>query len=473
MKSNTEERLLVVIDEEGEGVMLPVTCQSSTRRDERLQDMNRAAINRFLGKGHRVNVVTIVPGYYGELLAWALHRYIERNCWTVITTLNYELSRPVYIDVNTDYDKRENLLLNGQLLIERDDCRLIITVDSNLRWRNSVQVEGPASKDKTVQEFVDGINTIVDEENFYRYKKIEFGGRLRFLDLHARSWDSITVDSRVKKEIRDNTVLFLNKKELWRRHGIPLKRGILLAGEPGTGKTVICKALMAEAQEITCITTNAYKLNADEYITELYELARDMSPCIVFIEDIDLIGQNREEFGYQSGPALLSLLAVLDGVEEKEGIVTVATTNNLEILDKAIRQRPSRFDRVIKLSLPSLEQRKELVSLLCQNIPIGESTQAYIAYRAEHCTPAQLQEIIFGLAIQYLGESEGSGPICLDVGRDDVDAMVSRVNGNRHKIGFAILTNHNGEEPCLVGTSEPGEWQDDDPADHAGAPGEG
>ena len=64
-----------------------------------------------------------------------------------------------------------------------------------------------------------------------------------------------------------------------------------------TGKTVVCETLMAEAEEITCITTNTYSLDADKYVTELYELAQDLSPCIVFIEDIDLIRRNREEFG--------------------------------------------------------------------------------------------------------------------------------------------------------------------------------
>ena len=65
----------------------------------------------------------------------------------------------------------------------------------------------------------------------------------------------------------------------------------------GTGKTVVCKTLMAEVEEITCITTNTYNLDADKYVTGLYELAQDFRPCIVFIEDIDLIGRNREEFG--------------------------------------------------------------------------------------------------------------------------------------------------------------------------------
>ena len=73
----------------------------------------------------------------------------------------------------------------------------------------------------------------------------------------------------------------------------------MLTGEPGTGKTVICKALMAEAEGITCITTSGYALDSDGYITELYELAEDLSPSIA------LIGQNRMEFGYQRGPALL------------------------------------------------------------------------------------------------------------------------------------------------------------------------
>jgi ATP-dependent 26S proteasome regulatory subunit len=200
---------------------------------------------------------------------------------------------------------------------------------------------------------------------------------------------------------------------------------------------------MAEADGITCITTNAYKLSEDEYITDLYEMAQDLSPCIVFIEDIDLIGLNREEYHYQHGPALLSLLNVLDGVEEKHEIVTVAITNNWEALDRALSQRPSRFDRVIKLSLPSLEERRELVSLLCQKIPVDVPTQDYIACKAEGCTPAQLQEIVYGLAIEYRDESLQAPSLCLNISRDDVDRAVSRINGkNKRRIGFDIDKNH-------------------------------
>jgi len=226
-----------------------------------------------------------------------------------------------------------------------------------------------------------------------------------------------------------------------------LRRGILLAGEPGTGKTIICRALMAAVDGITCITTSGYALDDDDYITELYELAEDLSPSIVFIEDIDLIGQNRMEFGYMRGPALLSLLAVMDGVEEQREVVTIATTNCLETLDKALSERPSRFDRVIKLPRPSIEQRIELVRRLCEKIPLDDETQEYIAGKTENCTPAQLQEIIYSLVIQCPERQDE-----LKINTADIDWAISSINDkNRHRIGFSN-GNHNGHRADLAAT---------------------
>jgi len=449
---SAEEKLMdAIIEEEDEELEMPPMYHRFTGRHERLQHKNKAAIDNFLGKGHMANDIAILPRYYGELLTWALHRYIEKEGWKVTRTLGYHGREPVYIDVSTDYDNCENLLRDGQLLIEKNNSHFIVTVDINLQWRNSVQVEGPARSRKEIEKFVNGVKTIAEEQNFYRGSKVQFSGRIHFLNVTNKSWDSIVLDSGIKTEVRANTIEFLNKRKRWAEYGIPSRRGILLAGEPGTGKTLICKALMAEADGVTCITTNAYALDADEYITELYEMAQDLSPCIVFIEDIDLIGLNREEYHYQRGPALLSLLNVLDGVEEKQEIITVATTNNLDTLDRAISQRPSRFDRVVKLSLPSLEERKELISLMCQKIPIDEPNQDYIAHKAEHCTPAQLQEIIYSLAIEYPDEPSGALPPHLELSKDDIDRAISRINGrySRH-LGFDIDNDHNGHSYSVL-----------------------
>jgi len=436
---SAEERLLEALEEDDEE---PVMLGWRERQKQRLERKNRVAIEKFLGNGRRAIVSGILPRYYGELLTWALHKYLERKGWQIATTLGYRGPEPVYTEVNTG-SETVNLLMNGQMLVAKDDRRFIITVDINPRWRGSVQLEGPARKKKEMAEFIAAVLAIAEKENFYRGKKIEFSGRIRFLDVGNRTWDSIVLDAETKSEIKANTVDFLRRKDEWGKYGIPLKRGMLLAGEPGTGKTIICKALMSEAEGITCITTNGYALDSDDYITELYKLAHDLSPSIVFIEDIDLIGQNRTEFGYHRGPALLSLLSVMDGVEEQQEIVTVATTNCLETLDKALSQRPSRFDRVIKLTRPSVEQRRELVRRLSQKVPLDADTQEYIACRTEDCTPAQLQEIVYSLVIQHQAQSPQP-----HFSRDDIDRGISRISGNnRHRLGFISSNNHNGHKP--------------------------
>jgi len=442
-----EERHLETIDEDEEECETTEPPDWREKQRRRLQQKNRAAINRFLGKGKCTNHAGILPRYYGELLTWALHRYLEREGWKIAATLGYRGPEPVYVNVDTG-GEIEDLLMDGQMLIEKGDIRYIVTVDVNPRWRGSVQLEGPVEKKEEMAEFIIGILAIVEKENFYRGKKIEFSGRIRFLDVKDRPWDSIVLDSETKREVKANTVDFLRRSDEWSKYGIPSKRGILLAGEPGTGKTIICRALMAEADGITCITTNGYALDDNDYVTELYEVAEDLRPCIVFIEDIDLIGQNRMEFGYQRGPALLSLLSVMDGVEEQREVVTIATTNCLETLDKALSERPSRFDRVIKLTRPSIEQRGELVCRLCQKIPLDEDMQEYIAMRAENCTPAQLQEIVYSLVIWCPAEKTE-----LSFDRSDVDRAISRINDkNRHRLGFTGNGNHNGHKPDLTAT---------------------
>ena len=442
-----------IVDAFGEKGEEEISSYSGWRRKqgEKIRRKNQATIDEFLATDGRTNAVGIVPTYYAELLVWALDRYVKREAWEVADTLGYRDPEPFYVDVNTDYDKRENLLMRGQLLIEKGDIRLVVTLDVIPRYHATVQVQGAEEQKDKIQAFVQGVTDIAEEENFYRGKKIEFAGRIRFVNIAGKSWHSIILDRAIKREIKANTVEFLRSGKRWPGFGIPRKRGVLLAGEPGSGKTLICKALMSEADGITCIITGAYQLSEDGYITNLYEMAEDLSPCLVFIEDIDLIGLNREEYHYQHAPALLSLLNVLDGVQEKHEIVTVATTNNWEALDRAISHRPSRFDRLIELSLPSLNERRELVSLLCQKIPVDMPTQEYISTKAEGCTPAQLQEIVFGLAIEYRGESPQAPSLCLDISRDDIDRAISKVNGrNKRHLGFDIGNNHHdGNVACL------------------------
>jgi cell division protease FtsH len=300
-----------------------------------------------------------LPRYYKELLAWGVCHRIQDEGWQVVRTLGFRKRDPVFAAVSTGYEVSETLIMDGQLLIGKGQHRLIITIDA--AHRSSFLVEGPPSDGDHIQAFMRGVQALLDERNFYRGAKLEFANRLRFLDVKSVGWESIVMDEEIKQEIRSSSVGFLEKADLWDTLGIPPTRGILLAGEPGTGKTLVCRALMAEATGMTCITTSAQAFSDDHHVSELYDLAQDLAPSLVFLEDLDMIGQDRDYSHYMRAPSLMSLLSAMDGIERKSQIVTIATTNSLAILDKALAQRPGRFDRIVRLGRPDLEQRMELV----------------------------------------------------------------------------------------------------------------
>jgi cell division protease FtsH len=427
-----------------------VMGERQAAKHEKLQGKNKRALTRFLGKGARAVQAGGAAGYYGGLLIWALKRVIEAEEWEIIKTLGYHTSQPVFIDVQTDYQKNENLLQDGQMLLRKGELRLIVTVSCAGPMGNSVLVEGDKTIEKVVKDFTEKIIKYADEHNFYRGKRIEFSGMLALLDVEPRLWESIVLDEEIKAEICANTVDFLRKCPQLEKYGIPPRRGIVLAGEPGTGKTIVCRALMSQAENISCITANAYLLTEPFYISQLYELAADLSPCIVFIEDVDFIGQDRYTHGFHVGAPLLALLNEMDGIEKQKQIVTVATTNGLETLDKALCERPSRFDRVIKLNRPTVNERAQMVGRLCGRIPLAEEIQDYISRRTDGFTPAQLQEVVFGLVI----DCEGFDGRTIDtISQNDVDRIIGRINGRKcQRFGFNSLASGEGSAAFMAGS---------------------
>ena len=105
---------------------------------------NQVAVDEFLSEGLRACDVGMLPRYYCELLTWALHRYLEREGWSIVSILGYHGPEPVYIDVNTG-DESCNLLSNGRLLIEKGDYRFVVTVDINPMSRCSVKISAQTS----------------------------------------------------------------------------------------------------------------------------------------------------------------------------------------------------------------------------------------------------------------------------------------------------------------------------------------
>lgn len=390
---------------------------------------NHEITTQFLGEEPRAVESYSVDYYYACLLAWAVKKCVsESPGWKTISIHGYSLPNPIYKDVQTDYTEYESCLVNGQILLQKKDIPIVVTISAG-----RIQIDAREHHREEVNGVIREIRDFINEHNFYRGKKISLGcSKISFLEVGQRRWDSIILDPDIKNSIRLNSIGFLQNYVRLQEFGIPAKRGIILAGDPGTGKTMACKALMSEAETITCIATEAYGLLSGEYFSSLYSIAQDLSPSMVFIEDIDFVGQERHG-SYRGTPAFLALLAEMDGIQDRTAIVTVATSNCVESLDKALLERPSRFDCIYQLNRPTCEQRIELVNHISQHIPLTEDVKAYVAERTNGCTLAQVERVVHGMAISHIAKNDET----MHCTRSDVDhALTPIINKRSGAIGF-------------------------------------
>ncbi|WP_333735593.1 ATP-dependent zinc metalloprotease FtsH [Streptomyces sp. IBSBF 2806] len=183
----------------------------------------------------------------------------------------------------------------------------------------------------------------------------------------------------VKGEL-DDVVDFLEHPELYRRMGAKMPRGVLLAGSPGTGKTLLARAVAGEAG------VPFFSASASEFIEmivgvgasrvrELFAEARKVAPSIIFIDEIDTIGRARGGGASVSGhdereQTLNQILTEMDGFTGSEGVIVIAATNRADILDPALT-RPGRFDRVVSVSPPDRAGREAILGIHTREIPLA------------------------------------------------------------------------------------------------------
>ena len=172
-------------------------------------------------------------------------------------------------------------------------------------------------------------------------------------------------------EIREIVELPLKRPDLFTSVGIEPPKGVLLHGPPGTGKTILAKAV-AQSTEATFMRVvgsefvQKYIGEGARLVRELFELAKSKSPAIIFIDELDAIGARRMD-GATSGDrevqrTLMQILAEMDGFDARGEVKLIAATNRLDMLDPALL-RPGRFDRVIEIPLPSKEARESILKI--------------------------------------------------------------------------------------------------------------
>ena len=177
------------------------------------------------------------------------------------------------------------------------------------------------------------------------------------------TWDDVALDPAVRAALEENTFGILRRRKLFQVNGIPQKRGVLLYGPPGTGKTMIGKAL-ADSHAGTFLWATAADVKSSEAVRTIFGLARKLRPTIVFLEDLDMFASER---GGCTDVTLGELLTQMDGLESNDGVIVVATTNDLAAIEPALAERPSRFDVVLEVGLPAHAARRRILAQNCAN----------------------------------------------------------------------------------------------------------
>lgn len=398
----------------------------------------RRAIEEYLGSEQVIDIPISAPRYYCDLVAHALERQREEGAWKAEQVLGRAGGQARYVSVSVAPGKEEVLLQAGIVLLRKRDVRLTLNVDLDPCEKADVVVSVSAAQRRHGARFAEGLAQRLKDKTLYKGGKLAFSGSPTFLELATLSWDDISVPDETRRAIIAHTTRFLEWAPRLEPHGVSPRRGLLLTGKPGTGKTLVCKVLMNTSPGVTCLVAHTAYMMHPTYIDELYQVAADLSPSIVFLEDVDLIGQGRLRSGYGMADALSRLLFALDGVQDCRNVVTIATTNWLEILDEALKDRPSRFDRIISIDPPDAEQRRCYLNYLARKVPLPPNIIERLVEHTAGMTPAQIQEVVHCCAIESPIPPESPDYWATVFSASAVETALKSVrHNNGGKVGFA------------------------------------
>ena len=354
---------------------------------EQYTSRDQGIIARFLGvkKYKMKNMSMLFPSYKKALFCKAVSEILKTQDVRAVFDLYYgEVTSASFEYLEVGRNSSEELLTCGYSLIIKDGIKFAVAVKQT--WDGSPYIVLSYGEEYTAEATVllNEVITYMYSNNFFIGEKIDVRGK--FLTVEDIDFDSVVLPEINKTAIKVGALDFFNKKDIYKNNGIPYKRGLIFTGVPGTGKTLTGKILMNKCNSaFIWVTADVLKEVSD--IKCIFNMAKELSPCILLMEDIDAYLEKQG--------AVDSLKTQMDGMDSIEGIVTILCTNFPDRLPLALIDRPSRFDDVILFQLPDLELRFSILDRVSKlmNIENREEILREIADETEGLTGSHLKEI--------------------------------------------------------------------------------
>jgi len=351
-----------------------------------------------------------------------------------------------YQDVDIGEAHGIRCLTRGIWLSERDGVRFALLLDvreayRGVRARLEIAVEAGRGPGRVAAQIMDALHAQAIDGASWRGKILTLEAAHDDFEV-APAGLRVERTARVRREdivlqaqtlalIERNTLGFARQAEQLARMGLSARKGVLLYGPPGAGKTLIARWLASTLDGYTklIVTAGGYRL-----LAETFDIARALQPALIVFEDIDLIGADRSGPWATGGGMLNMLLNEMDGLAPDARMLFVLTTNRPEVLEPALSARPGRVDQVIEVGLPDEAERKLLLKRYAGTVEVSDELAAIAAKRVGKVSPAFIKELM-RRAVQAMLEREADGELEVR----DVDRALADMLGAGGRLGARML----------------------------------
>ena len=353
-----------------------------------------------------------------------------------------------YANVNLDDDRVLACVRRGLFLVRDGEHRhaIYLRAEDKIASRESIVVDVMATDRDSAERWLRDLRSAMRERSVYRGHVISLAEegfrdlKVKFHRLPAIERESIILPDGLLERIERQTLGFARHSRRLLEAGRHLKRGLLLHGAPGTGKTMTVMYLAAAMRDRTVLVMTGRNLGL---IGRSCAMARALQPSIVVLEDVDLIAEERTKGGSGCAtPLLFELLNEMDGLSDDVDTLFLLTSNRPELLEPALASRPGRVDQAVEIPLPDEACRKRLFALYGSGLSLRVSDLSGFIRRTEGASPAFIRELLRRAAL-FAADDGGELTVAdahLDAALHDLvvegGELTKSLLGFRSRIGF-------------------------------------